>query len=108
GVRCLRTLLANGVQVPLVVTHPDDPSETLWFESVARHAAWHGLDVLTVERADAPGLREQVAAANPDFLFSFYFRAMLGEALLGLPRRGAYNMHGSLLPRYRGRAPVNW
>ncbi len=41
GVRCLRTLLAHGVQVPLVVTHADDPAETIWFESVARHAAWH-------------------------------------------------------------------
>jgi methionyl-tRNA formyltransferase len=108
GVRCLRTLLAHGVQVPLVVTHPDDPAETLWFESVARHASWHGLPVLAVERADTPGLLGQVAAAQPDFLFSFYFRSMLGESLLALPRRGAYNMHGSLLPRYRGRAPVNW
>lgn len=108
GVRCLRTLLAHGVKVPLVVTHPDNPAESLWFESVARHAAWHGLPVLSVERADAPGLFEQVAAARADFLFSFYFRAMLGEPLLALAPRGAYNMHGSLLPRYRGRAPVNW
>jgi methionyl-tRNA formyltransferase len=108
GVRCLRTLLAHGVQVPLVVTHADDPAETIWFESVARHAGWHGLPVRTAERADAPGLLQEVAAARPDFLFSFYFRAMLGDALLALPRRGAYNMHGSMLPRYRGRAPVNW
>ena len=46
--------------------------------------------------------------AAPDFLFSFYYRRMLPPALLALARRGAYNMHGSLLPKYRGRVPVNW
>ncbi|HLK70822.1 MAG TPA: formyltransferase, partial [Steroidobacteraceae bacterium] len=108
GVRCLRTLLAHDVQVPLVVTHADDPMETIWFESVAQHAGWHGLPVLAVARADGRELLEAVRAAQPDFLFSFYFRALLPAPLLAAPRRGAYNMHGSLLPRYRGRAPVNW
>lgn len=108
GVRCLRTLLAHGVQVPLVVTHADDPAETIWFESVARHAAWHGLPVRQVSDARGPELLEAVRAARPDFLFSFYFRALLPATLLASAPRGAYNMHGSLLPRYRGRAPVNW
>jgi methionyl-tRNA formyltransferase len=49
-----------------------------------------------------------VQEISPDFIFSFYYRRMLGPALLGAARRGAYNMHGSLLPKYRGRAPVNW
>jgi methionyl-tRNA formyltransferase len=49
-----------------------------------------------------------VAAENPDFLFSFYYRFMLPPALLALARKGAYNMHGSLLPKYRGRVPINW
>ncbi|HTT04970.1 MAG TPA: formyltransferase [Steroidobacteraceae bacterium] len=108
GVRCLRTLLAHGVQVPLVVTHADDPGETIWFESVARHAAWHGLPVRQVQDARGAQLLEAVRTAQPDFLFSFYFRAMLPGQLLASAARGAYNMHGSLLPRYRGRAPVNW
>lgn len=108
GVRCLRTLLAHGVQVPLVVTHADDPGETLWFESVARHAAWHGLRVMAVSDARGLELRAALTAARPDFLFSFYFRAMLPGELLAAAPRGAYNMHGSLLPAYRGRAPVNW
>jgi methionyl-tRNA formyltransferase len=51
---------------------------------------------------------ERVAALRPDFIFSLYYRQMLKPALLALPRRGALNMHGSLLPRYRGRVPVNW
>jgi methionyl-tRNA formyltransferase len=107
-VRCLRTLLAHGVQVPLVVTHADDPGETIWFESVARHALWHGLPVREVQDAQDATLLEAVRAAQPDFLFSFYFRALLPAELLASAARGAYNMHGSLLPRYRGRAPVNW
>ncbi|MFT3906343.1 MAG: formyltransferase [Steroidobacteraceae bacterium] len=108
GVRCLRTLLAGGVEVPLVVTHEDNPGETIWFDSVARHARWHGLRVITPADANAPEVLEQVRAARPDFLFSFYYRSMLKAELLQLAPRGAYNMHGSLLPRYRGRVPVNW
>jgi len=108
GVRCLRTLLAHGIEVPLVVTHADAPGETIWFESVARHAGWHGLVVRTPADPNEPGFVAEVAASRPDFLFSFYYRQMLGRSLLALPPRGAYNMHGSLLPKYRGRAPVNW
>jgi methionyl-tRNA formyltransferase len=108
GVRCLRTLLARGVQVPLVFTHRDSPNETIWFDSVARHARWHGIKVLTPDDPNTGDMVELVRAAQPDFLFSFYYRLMLGPELLSLPRRGAYNMHGSLLPKYRGRVPINW
>ena len=108
GVRCLRTLLARGVDVALVFTHLDDPGEDIWFDSVARHARWHGIPVLTPEDPNLPEIIERVRALSPDFLFSFYYRSMLGAELLSLPARGAYNMHGSLLPKYRGRVPVNW
>ena len=108
GVRCLRTLLARGVEVPLVFTHGDSPDENIWFDSVARHARWHGIPVLTPEDPNLPEIIERVRALSPDFLFSFYYRSMLGAELLSLPARGAYNMHGSLLPKYRGRVPVNW
>jgi methionyl-tRNA formyltransferase len=108
GVRCLRTLLARGVDVALVFTHLDDPGEDIWFDSVARHARWHGIPVLTPEDPNLPETIERVRALSPDFLFSFYYRSMLGAELLSLPARGAYNMHGSLLPKYRGRVPVNW
>jgi methionyl-tRNA formyltransferase len=108
GVRCLRVLLAHQVQVPLVVTHLDAPGERIWFDSVARHAAWHDLPVITPANPNDAECIARVRAARPDFLFSFYYRSMLGADLLALPVRGAYNMHGSLLPRYRGRVPVNW
>ncbi len=108
GVRCLRVLLAQGIDVPLVVTHEDDPGEQVWFDSVARHARWHGIEVITPADPNAPEVRSRVQAARPDLLFSFYYRHMLGAELLGAAPRGAYNMHGSLLPKYRGRVPVNW
>ena len=108
GVRCLAVLLEQGVDVPLVLTHADNPRETIWFDSVARLAQSRGLPVITPEDANRPEIVERVRRLQPDFLFSFYYRNMLGAALLALPARGAYNMHGSLLPKYRGRVPVNW
>lgn len=106
GVRCLAVLLAQGVEVPLVVTHRDDPRENIWFGSVARLARDHGLEVVTPN--EPAELAERLAAISPDFVFSFYYRHMLPARLLAAARRGAFNMHGSLLPRYRGRVPVNW
>lgn len=108
GARCLRVLLAHGVRVPLVVTHCDAPGETIWFESVQKVAAGYAIPVITPGDANAPEVVAEIARMAPDFLFSFYYRHMLGPPLLALPPRGALNMHGSLLPRYRGRAPVNW
>ena len=108
GVRCLRVMLAHGVDVPLVVTHADDPGETLWFERVAEVADDLGLPWIAPENPDSQDIAARIGTPAPDFVFSFYYRRMLGPPLLALPRQGALNMHGSLLPRYRGRAPVNW
>lgn len=108
GARCLRVLLARGVQVVLVVTHRDSPTEHVWFESVAQIAAECELPCITPNDPNAEAVLRQVSATAPDFLFSFYYRQMLGQALLACPTRGALNLHGSLLPKYRGRVPVNW
>jgi methionyl-tRNA formyltransferase len=108
GVRCLSVLLAHGVDVVRVVTHADNPSETIWFDSVAELAAGHDIPVITPENPNDPAVVAELAALQPDFLFSFYYRLMLKPPLLALPVHGAWNMHGSLLPKYRGRVPVNW
>jgi methionyl-tRNA formyltransferase len=108
GVRCLQVLLSGGVEVALVVTVADDPGETQWYASVAACAADYHLPVIAPPDANNAELVRRVRDLNPDFLFSFYYRSMLGGPLLACARRGALNMHGSLLPRYRGRAPVNW
>ena len=108
GVRCLKVLLAQGVSVPLVVTHRDNPTETIWFDSVAAVAREHEIPAITPDDPNLPDTVERVTGERPDFLFSFYFRHMLGSRLLAAATRGALNMHGSLLPKYRGRVPVNW
>jgi len=108
GVRCLKALLSGGVAVPLVVTVPDDTREKQWFASVAATAVDYDLDVVAPADAHTPELIRRISELQPDFLFSFYYRSVLAAPLLRAARRGALNMHGSLLPRYRGRAPVNW
>ncbi len=108
GVRCLKVLLARGVEVALVVTHRDNPAETIWFESVAELCREHDIPFILPDDPKSPELHAQVKTAAPDLIFSFYYRHMLPVELLGLARHGAYNMHGSLLPKYRGRVPVNW
>lgn len=108
GARCLRVLRAHDIDVPLVVTHDDDPAETLWFERVADVADDLGLAHAAPADANDPAFAARVATLAPDFIFSFYYRRMLSAELLAAARRGALNMHGSLLPQYRGRAPVNW
>ena len=106
GVRCLKVLLAGGVDVALVVTHHDSAGENIWFESVSDLCAAERIACIAPPDATSPQLLARVAAARPDIMFSFYYRCMLPPALLALAP--AYNMHGALLPRFRGRAPVNW
>jgi len=108
GVRCVRELLAQGVEIPLLFTHADDPAESQWFGSVQQLASAHQLRVETPDNPNTPQWIGAGSAARADFLFSFYYRYMLDKAWLTVAARGALNMHGSLLPRYRGRAPVNW
>ncbi|MDR2503078.1 MAG: bifunctional UDP-4-amino-4-deoxy-L-arabinose formyltransferase/UDP-glucuronic acid oxidase ArnA [Deltaproteobacteria bacterium] len=104
----LETLLAAGVEVGAVFTHLDDPGENVWFTSVAEFAASRGLAVYAPEDVNHPLWVERIRALAPDALFSFYYRKLLREPLLSLAPLGAFNLHGSLLPRYRGRCPINW
>lgn len=108
GHAALSELLELGVEIPLVVTHLDDPGEERWFGSVAEIASEAGIPVITPGNPNAPDVVETIAKARPDLLFSFYFRKLLRQPILDLPRLGALNLHGSLLPDYRGRSPVNW
>lgn len=108
GVRCLKALLAHNLEVALVLTHEDNPNEQIWFDSVAAVAADYDLPVLAPDDPNTPVIVQRIRALAPDFLFSFYYRKMLSAELLAIPTRGALNMHGSLLPKYRGRVPVNW
>jgi len=108
GYVCLDELLALGADVGLVVSHRDDPHERVWFRSVAERARAAGIPLRLPASANAPDVVAEIARVAPDLIFSFYFREILTPGVLTLARRGALNLHGSLLPRYRGRCPVNW
>jgi len=108
GVVCLQELLDRGANVVAVVTHRDDPGETIWFGSVAALAVSRNIPVHTPDDPNVPAFVEEIRGLLPDLIFSFYYRRLLSPALLAIPRLGAINLHGSLLPKYRGRAPINW
>ncbi len=108
GHEALGAVYDAGWSVPLVVTHEDSPGENIWFPSVAKRAREAGSDVRTPGSAKDPELLEELRRISPDFLLSFYFRWMLPVALLETAGRGAYNLHGSLLPSYRGKASIHW
>ncbi|MBR0068999.1 MAG: formyltransferase, partial [Synergistaceae bacterium] len=96
-------LKREDIKITLVYTHEDDPNENHWFDSVYELAKKNNLNVKTCE----PDY-DEVKNAQPDVIFSFYYRAIIDMKILDLAPLGAFNMHGSLLPKYRGRACVNW
>jgi methionyl-tRNA formyltransferase len=108
GVNCLDALLRAGVKVDLVLTHQDDPKENVWFGSVAKLCEEKGIPYLTPSAAELIALTPKIQEIHPDYLFSFYYRYMIPGEILACAKIAALNMHGSLLPKYRGRAPVNW
>jgi len=108
GVHCLKALLAAGIQIELVVTHQDDPNENVWFGSVIQLCSEQHIPYITPSAAELNNLIPQLQAIAPDYIFSFYYRNMIPAEILACAKIAALNMHGSLLPKYRGRAPVNW
>jgi methionyl-tRNA formyltransferase len=108
GVGCIKALLDAGIQIELVVTHADDPHENIWFASVAALCQERGIPYVQPEASDLLELLPQFKKIAPDYIFSFYYRYLISTAILDTARIAALNMHGSLLPKYRGRAPVNW
>ena len=108
GLNCLKALLTAGIQVDLVVTHQDDPNENVWFGSVAKLCQEKKIPYITPSATDLIDLAPKLQALAPDYIFSFYYRYMIPTQILACAKIAALNMHGSLLPKYRGRAPVNW
>lgn len=106
GHACLKFLLERKENVVAVYTHRDDPGEARWFPSVAELAHAHLIPARFIENLS--GESERVLDLSPDLIFSFYYRNLIPGAILSSAALGAYNMHGSFLPKYRGCAPVNW
>jgi methionyl-tRNA formyltransferase len=107
GYRCIEELLRQGAEISLIFTHEDSPTEQIWFSSVRELAEKNRIPYLT-SSINEPENIERVRQIAPDFLLSFYYRNMIKPELLEIPAKGALNLHGSWLPKYRGRVPVNW
>jgi UDP-4-amino-4-deoxy-L-arabinose formyltransferase/UDP-glucuronic acid dehydrogenase (UDP-4-keto-hexauronic acid decarboxylating) len=108
GLAGLEALMRHGYDIAAVFTHEDDPGENCWFGSVKNGALQKKIAVYTTEEVNSPDWIARIAAINPEVIFSFYYRKMIYREILELPRVGAFNLHGSYLPHYRGRCPVNW
>ncbi|MEK7954066.1 formyltransferase [Luteolibacter soli] len=108
GHDCLDLLVQRGVNVVALITHQDSAGENIWFKTPARVAVEHGIPIHTPDSVKSPEWIARIAELKPDMILSVYYRHMIPEAILALAPLGAFNMHGSLLPKFRGRAPVNW
>ncbi len=107
GYACIEELVRQGADIQLIFTHEDSPSEKIWFRSVRELADRHGIPYITTEINEPENLA-RIAKIAPDFILSFYYRNMISPEVLNLSAKGSLNLHGSYLPMYRGRVPVNW
>ncbi|MDD2773653.1 MAG: formyltransferase [Elusimicrobiales bacterium] len=108
GCVCLEELLRRGVSVAALITHADDPGEEIWFRSAAAIAREHEIPVYETDEVKGPDWKTIVESYKPDAIFSFMFRRMIAMEILSCAKKGAFNLHPSYLPKYRGRCPANW
>ncbi|MBK5016462.1 bifunctional UDP-4-amino-4-deoxy-L-arabinose formyltransferase/UDP-glucuronic acid oxidase ArnA [Pantoea sp. S62] len=104
----INALLNAGYEITAIFTHNDVATENNFFGSVARLAAEHGIPVYAPDEANHPIWLDRIRTMAPEMIFSFYYRHLLSDEILQCAQKGAFNLHGSLLPKYRGRAPLNW
>ncbi len=108
GCAGINALLKAGFTISAIYTHADTASENHFFGSVARIAAENSIPVYAPDEVNHPLWIDRIKSAEPDVIFSFYYRNLLCDDILNCAKQGAFNLHGSLLPKYRGRAPLNW
>ena len=108
GCAGIEALIENGFEIQAVFTHIDNPNENIWFNSVAELASDKEIPVFAPENINHPIWVEKIKELNPDIIFSFYYRNIIKKDILDIPSKGCINLHGSLLPKYRGRVPINW
>ena len=108
GYKCLKYLLDEGCNVAAVFTHDTDPHEAHWFETPESLAKENCIPVFKPETLKTEKWARKVKYLKPDLILSLYYRNLIPEDIFKEAKLGAYNMHGSYLPSYRGRAPLNW
>jgi len=109
AVPSMEKLLEHGYEIAAVVSQPDRPKgrkKVLAPTPVKEAALTHGIPVLQPQRMRSPEAIEELAAYKPDLIVTAAYGQILPKAVLELPRLGCINVHGSLLPKYRGGAPI--
>ena len=106
GAAVLEELIKMGANIIGVYTYEDNPKEN-WFPSVKLLAQKNNIPTYTPEKLTVEDV-QNIKNLAPDIILSVYYRSLISDEILKLAPLGAFNMHGSLLPKYRGRAPINW
>lgn len=106
GAAVLEELIKMGANIIGVYTYEDNPKEN-WFPSVKLLAQKNNIPTYTPEKLGTEDV-QNIKNLAPDIILSVYYRSLISDEILKLAPLGAFNMHGSLLPKYRGRAPINW
>jgi methionyl-tRNA formyltransferase len=107
GCECLEELLTGGLDAAAVFTHEDDPDEEKWFRSVRNLAKEKNIPAFAPGKLGNAEIT-QIQKITPDLIFSFSYRKIIPVSILNLASLGTFNIHCALLPKYRGRACVNW
>ncbi len=108
GCMALKVLKRLGCEVSAVFTHEDDPNENRWFDSLSDLANSMDIKVFYPKNINTPEWIDILKSMSPDIILSCYYRNLVKQQVLDIPKIAAVNLHGSLLPAYRGRCPVNW
>ncbi|WP_291127550.1 methionyl-tRNA formyltransferase, partial [Dysgonomonas sp. UBA7698] len=110
AVESLKKLVENGYNIVGVITMPDKPSGRgykIQYSAVKKYALEQNLTLLQPEKLKDENFLSELKALEADLQIVVAFR-MLPEVVWDMPRLGTFNLHGSLLPQYRGAAPINW
>ncbi len=108
GIVGLEALAKGKFDIQAIFSHLDDPEENIWFGSVAEWGKKNQISVHCPKNVNAPEWVDTIRSISPEVIFSFYYRNLLSRDILAIPTAGSFNLHGSMLPAYRGRCPVNW
>ena len=111
GIECLNALERSSHSLQFIVTQPPHPAGRGRKPNPTPAAHWantHSIPFVETDDVNAPGVIEKIAGYKPDLIVVIAFGQKISNELINLPSKGAINVHASLLPKYRGAAPINW
>jgi methionyl-tRNA formyltransferase len=111
GIECLNAILESSHKLSLIVTQPSHPAgrgKKVQPTPVGQWAKLHGIKCIETENINSPKTLAEIKLYNPDIIVVIAFGQKIGNELINMAPKGMINVHGSVLPKYRGAAPINW